>query len=1102
MPQVIISFFWAMLFFNCSFAQTPFPFASNYKWGYADSTGKTIIAARFDYATEIKHGHAVAKESGIWYIIDSTGKSFIKIDDCDYLKQVGKGIFAARKGNEFYLMNSKGEKMLDEMFAFISETENPNFCLVSVDYMQYFAEITNNENIILKKFACKFPKHLAGNYFLVHNLIYDAAKDVILDSCAEYKKLSSTLSYYRTSKNSDYIMINGRGNNKHYENEKYFQVVTENLMVIRSRERENFVEILNSENMDTDTIPNGLMEIFDNNNNAIIIRNCQKTWIYFWKKRIQSIESKGIEYRYKLILYRRHGKAGAIDFQGQEIIPNLYADILHFTHQYYWLIDTNGNGLLYDLRKNKIVHDNPVERFFMGDKFWKIYSIDKKMSLYEVDSTMQIHNSAHFPNIKIANTIKETVFNHNPFLKLNRNFSLYKLSYSAEKVKQLTAYTPADSMGYYFLKNKNKKRINNKIYSYIVYQNSSSLALCQIADSMNNYFYELWNTQDCKLIYGSSFIDIKDLLNPQIHSIRVAKAESTQPNFTLLEKNTWKIQNQYDYLSSAVISTRIGFTFDKKKYFSEIKFLYPENKFTKLYDPELESITYFNENYIPVDVGYVLWNMQIQKGPHQIENVVPYSQAEIRNCIQIRDSQCHFLTRKNEINIYAINQKQEGCLYANVELSEYLNYEKHRTMSLKKASTNNRKHTTANSFSVYGEPATQFLLTNPKYIGNLIIDNLINRKRVILTNGKTILIPYQTIVIRSYGNYVIIKKNSIFLVINSWGDTVLNNISNVVTNASGNSLYKKGKEHFLMNAETETIKSFSNIKKVLKALKHSFILLTDDGQAILDKEGILHPLNKEITILNEIADNIIYAKHKRLNKYYILNYNGDELFQKRNQINYKILDNYLLASSRNYVKSIHLCTQATKEYHRTNISSLNQKKPKSIKDSHFTFHPIFTDLYSLPSNKFTLPKIANNYVLKYNLTIQDIINKCIWDFSSIQSGSASVLLGLNGEPYLKVESTAKKFSKINDSVFRIIETVNNETKEICHKAGYSIIRQNFATVNYNKKLNHFITTENISNSIAIDNKIKNGQFQKTTYGYIEFNQGRTIHYDFFGNVIY
>ena len=86
-----------------------YPVSVNGKWGYIDTTGKTVIKPQFDGAKDFSEGLAAVKVGGSWGYIDKTGKMVIK-PLFDEAHGFSNGLAYVREGNYTWgYINSAGK---------------------------------------------------------------------------------------------------------------------------------------------------------------------------------------------------------------------------------------------------------------------------------------------------------------------------------------------------------------------------------------------------------------------------------------------------------------------------------------------------------------------------------------------------------------------------------------------------------------------------------------------------------------------------------------------------------------------------------------------------------------------------------------------------------------------------------------------------------------------------------------------------------------------------------------------------------------------------------------------------------------------------------
>lgn len=85
------------------------------KWGYVDSSGKTIITAQFEEARPFSEGLAAVKQAGLWGFIDKKGKALIgpKYEDAYGFSE---GLAAVKQGGRWGYIDKAGALVLSPRF--------------------------------------------------------------------------------------------------------------------------------------------------------------------------------------------------------------------------------------------------------------------------------------------------------------------------------------------------------------------------------------------------------------------------------------------------------------------------------------------------------------------------------------------------------------------------------------------------------------------------------------------------------------------------------------------------------------------------------------------------------------------------------------------------------------------------------------------------------------------------------------------------------------------------------------------------------------------------------------------------------------------------
>ncbi len=118
-------------------------------WGYADAKVRLKIKYNYDYAYPFVNGLAIVERDGFSGLIGLNGEEITPINFTE-LTRITFDHFIFRSENRNGLLNSKGEKAIDQTFLRISEVRNGLIRCENEQEIMYY-DITKNELITLKE---------------------------------------------------------------------------------------------------------------------------------------------------------------------------------------------------------------------------------------------------------------------------------------------------------------------------------------------------------------------------------------------------------------------------------------------------------------------------------------------------------------------------------------------------------------------------------------------------------------------------------------------------------------------------------------------------------------------------------------------------------------------------------------------------------------------------------------------------------------------------------------------------------------------------------------------------------------------------------------
>ena len=99
----------AVLLFARSGNEAPVPFQENGRWGYADASGKPVVAAQYAAASPFLAGQAVVAKDGAYGFVNEEGKEVVPLA-YDALNPYAGGFARARVGDAYTFIDEKGQE--------------------------------------------------------------------------------------------------------------------------------------------------------------------------------------------------------------------------------------------------------------------------------------------------------------------------------------------------------------------------------------------------------------------------------------------------------------------------------------------------------------------------------------------------------------------------------------------------------------------------------------------------------------------------------------------------------------------------------------------------------------------------------------------------------------------------------------------------------------------------------------------------------------------------------------------------------------------------------------------------------------------------------
>ena len=98
------------------------------KYGFIDKTGKTVVPLNYDYANSFSEGLATVKKNGKWGAINKQGKVVVPLKFEGVLSDFSNGLASViRKDNTFGFINTKGELVIPYKYVAHSDEDMPKF---------------------------------------------------------------------------------------------------------------------------------------------------------------------------------------------------------------------------------------------------------------------------------------------------------------------------------------------------------------------------------------------------------------------------------------------------------------------------------------------------------------------------------------------------------------------------------------------------------------------------------------------------------------------------------------------------------------------------------------------------------------------------------------------------------------------------------------------------------------------------------------------------------------------------------------------------------------------------------------------------------------
>lgn len=129
--------------FSVAFSQNNLlPFKQNYKWGYIDNTGKTIIEPNFDDASMFDKNIAIVRNQEKFGVINTDGKIIVPIEEKE-IKILSHQFVAYRKDTAWGMVDLEGKVQINAKYKSIEQIDNQLYTFKSRSLLGVYSAVNN-----------------------------------------------------------------------------------------------------------------------------------------------------------------------------------------------------------------------------------------------------------------------------------------------------------------------------------------------------------------------------------------------------------------------------------------------------------------------------------------------------------------------------------------------------------------------------------------------------------------------------------------------------------------------------------------------------------------------------------------------------------------------------------------------------------------------------------------------------------------------------------------------------------------------------------------------------------------------------------------------